>query len=255
MHFLKITPALMPALSLTDWSQYLNIFNDPSEVFYSEVQQQLGVEYVSTFSSGRAGLYNILKANSISHKKVLMTSYSCSVVPEAIVQSGNMPIFIDIENNSFNTSNKAIEDEISNYGDDLGAVVITNLFGFSCSNDIKKIRQKANCLLILDNSLTPSDNSYEGCQQYDFDYIVVSCNVRKPLSCLGGGLVLTNIKKHHYSLNKYIIKTRIAINFAQKMKKVLLTFLYFVGFNKILYWVVYFVRTKTSILRGFLAPS
>ena len=90
-------PVLHPHLDWSDVYSFLTLSDSPKCKFEKKLNDQFGYEYSTTFSSGRACIFNILKANKIKNKFVLVTAYTCCVVTEAIVQSGNTPIFVDVE--------------------------------------------------------------------------------------------------------------------------------------------------------------
>ena len=88
-------PVLFPHLQLSDLISFFQIRKKIDREFENQLNKKFNSKFCITFSSGRAGLYNILKANNIQNKSVLVTAYTCCVVSEAISQSGNTPKFID----------------------------------------------------------------------------------------------------------------------------------------------------------------
>jgi dTDP-4-amino-4,6-dideoxygalactose transaminase len=62
------------------------------------------------FPYGRTALIGILDALQESRAQVICPSYTCVVVPHAIVKAGKQPVFADVEENAFNMDwNFAIE--------------------------------------------------------------------------------------------------------------------------------------------------
>ena len=195
-------PVLYPYLTWSDLCAFFTIGKNVDNEFEKKLSEKFKVKYSLTFSSGRAGLYHILKSNNIENKKVLVTAYTCCVVTEAISQSGNKIVFIDTNGESFNA--EILEENLNKYKSNLGAVIITNLFGFS--DDYKKLEflaKKRNFLVIIDDALSPLDVSQV--PKEIFDYIYTSCGVRKPFTCLGGGIVLTNDTEQFKLLYDYVI--------------------------------------------------
>lgn len=234
---------LRPDFDLTDLAALCG-FNHNSRDFEKKASQWFKKKYCLTYSSGSAGLYHILKANQIKNRKILISAYSCCVITEAIVKSGNQPVFIDVEKSSFNA--RLTEKEIRKYQPNLGAVVVTNLFGLTDFSNLKWIKKKTNCLLILDDALSPDDVRRKS--KHIFDYFLVSCNVRKPFSSLGGGIILTNNKLKHDKLKQYTLKYRKNLRFCKRVKKILLANLIFFSFLPIVYPLVSLLRRKTKIL-------
>jgi len=238
-------PAVSPDLDLKDLAAIYGLVNR-SQDFENKLNRFFKRKYSLTYSSGSAGLYHILKSHKIKNKKILISAYTCCVMTEAIVKSGNQPIFIDTAKDSFNA--KITQQIINQNQKDLGAVVVTNLFGITDFSDLPWFKQKRKFLLILDNALSP-DNLYK--IQPTFNYYLLSCNVRKPFSCLGGGLILTNNPKNYQLLRQYTLKHRLSLSLAKKISKFFLANLLFFSFNPLIYPLVSFIRRHTKLVHSF----
>jgi len=242
-------PVLSPHLDISDFISFFKIGKKIDREFENHLKNKFNSKFCITFFSGRAGLYNILKANNVQNKSVLVTAYTCCVVTEAIIQSGNTPIFIDTKDDSFNA--EILKKYIESYNSNLGAILITNLYGVtSFSNtDVKKIDKKI--LVILDDALSPGD-LIEG-SKVAFDYSFISCEVRKPFSCLGGGIVFTNNKEKYRTLKDYVLRTRIKMDKKKKITLFILSLSYFFAFKPFIYSATSFIRRKTNLLDSFFS--
>ncbi len=197
-------PVLYPWLDGSDLLAFLGLTKKAGDELETVLKAFFGFAYVSTFSTGRAGLFNILKAHQLVGKDVLVPAYTCCVVAEAIVQSGNRPVFLDAAEGSLNAS--ITPDDIARHGSNLGAVIITNLYGitdFSCPAFLDDHQRRF--LVIVDDALSPGHIA--DASRVPYDYITISCGVRKPFTCLGGGVVLTNNHARHVVLQQYVQQT------------------------------------------------
>lgn len=79
------------------------------------------------FSHGRSGLYALLKVWGLQDAEVICPAYTCVVVPNAIVLSGNVPVFVDCAPGSFNMSLEGMEAAVT---ERTRVIVATHLFGY-----------------------------------------------------------------------------------------------------------------------------
>jgi dTDP-4-amino-4,6-dideoxygalactose transaminase len=240
-------PSLSPHLGISDLAAMFSIGRDAGKTFKEKLKEYFGFKYLLTFSSGRAGLYNILKAHKIQDKDILVSAYTCCVVTEAIVQSGNKPVFIDAHEKSFNA--KITESNISKYISNLGAIIVTNLYGFTDFSDVDFIDKDRNFLVILDDALSPDHISQSS--KMNYDYVTVSCGVRKPFSCLGGGIAFTQKEEKFRTLKDYVSETRRATKTGQKVSKFIFSLSFFLVFGPAFHFFTSFIRRRTRLLSSF----
>jgi perosamine synthetase len=130
---------------------------------FGAVEKRFGKDLVF-INSGRSALYSILKAlNLPSGAMVGVPLFCCPVVFEAIVKSGNTPVFIDIGSRGFNIS---IADKKLRSGE-LSAVVAVDMFGNpadivglknTCGPEVTVIQDCAQSLF------SPPSGDVAGCQ-------------------------------------------------------------------------------------------
>ena len=159
-------PVLFPYLQLSDLISFFEVGKKIDKKFENKLNKLFNSKFCMTFFSGRAGLYNILKANNIQNKSVLVTAYTCCVVTEAIIQSGNTPEFVDTNDSSFNAD--IMKNYIKDYKSNLGAILVTNLYGITSFSEIELMRIDKNILFILDNALSP--HHLLGDTKINYDY-------------------------------------------------------------------------------------
>lgn len=87
----------------------------------------------TTFGSGRAALYAILKAMQIkSGGEVILPGYTCIVTPNAIRRAELTPVYVDISRRDFNMSPDAVERAITPR---TCAILVQHTFGIPCDVD------------------------------------------------------------------------------------------------------------------------
>lgn len=152
------------------------------------------------FSSARMGLYWFLKQSNIGNGDIVaLQSFNCAVVPDAIIKTGADTKYLDITYSSFSPSERSVKEVLKNIK--VKAIIFQNSFGFFDYFDVaayKKLRPDV--LFILDSSLSFSLNK-QIWQCYDnFDSIILSCDLSKPLALMTGGILLA---KNKNMLEKY----------------------------------------------------
>jgi dTDP-4-amino-4,6-dideoxygalactose transaminase len=87
------------------------------------------------------------------------------------------------------------------------------------------------------------------------DYVYISTGVRKPYSCLGGGIVLTDNEKLYEHLKNHTLSRRKPKNKTAQLKRFILTTMFFFGFNPVLYPFTFILRRKTNLLNSFFSET
>ena len=84
------------------------------DLFRSSMSQYLNVKYVMFLGSGRESLRVILTSLDLSKgSEIICCAYDCIEVAKTIILHGSVPIFIDVDKDSFNIDFNYIEDYIT----------------------------------------------------------------------------------------------------------------------------------------------
>jgi UDP-2-acetamido-2-deoxy-ribo-hexuluronate aminotransferase len=161
-------------------------------------------KYCITCSSGTdALLLSLMAVNIRPGDEVITSPFSWISAAETIALLKAKPVFVDVEENTFNINSKLIENKITNK---TKAIIPVNLFGQPADLlEIKSICKKNNLKLIIDGA-----QSFGSTYKNNFDNIygdlsITSFFPSKPLGCYGdGGAIFTNNKTYA----KKIIKLR-----------------------------------------------
>jgi dTDP-4-amino-4,6-dideoxygalactose transaminase len=149
-----------------------------------------GQRHAVAFPYGRTGLLCLLKALGISGKQVICPAYTCVVVPNAIVTSGNRPDFID----SMADANGDLGEAAAIASPQTGALVATSIFGNPVDLDaLARFRTQHPGIPIIQDcahSFLCEWNGRpvhrEGCAA------VFGLNISKTMSSVFGGMVTTD---------------------------------------------------------------
>lgn len=119
--------------------------------FESLVAQYIGSKYSVSVNSGTDALVISLRALGIKDgDEVITTPFTFFATVEAICMVGAKPVFIDIEEDSFNINPDLIEQAIT---DKTKAILPVHLFGLPANMDkIMQIANKYNLAIIEDNA-------------------------------------------------------------------------------------------------------
>ncbi len=217
------------------------------------LQQTFNCDHVYTFATGRMGFYAILKALKIKKDdEIIIPSYTCVVVPNAIMYANAKPVYCDINLHDFNIDVNQIEKLITKK---TKVIYAQHTFGQMCNIDsIKKIAKKHNLVVIEDVALSlgaKDKKNYAGTIG-DFGYF--STDRTKVINTLAGGFVFVNNKQYLNSFQKEYQNIQYLSN--SFTKKLAITFLIdFIILHPNFYWFGKFLNPilrKMGIVSYFL---
>ena len=220
--------------------------NQIIQEYENTISHKINSKNIFTFASGRMGFYTILKAINIQKDdEVIIPSFTCVVVPNAILYNNAKPIYCDIKRDDFNIDISKIERLITPKTKVLYA---QHTFGQMCDiNEIKKIAKKYNLIIIED--VAGALGSKLECKYAgtigDFGYF--STDRTKVINTGLGGIVTVNNKKYVKSFSK--IYNEIPYLSDSLTKKIAITFvLNIITNNPYFYWLGKFINSVFSKL-------
>lgn len=164
----------------------------------NELAKYCGVKHCITCANGTDALTISLKAARIKAcDYIFVPNFTFFASAEVISEMGAKPIFVDIDEDTFNISPKSLIDQIeklNSKGKQAKAVMTVDLFGQSCDyENIIKIAKKNN-LLVIEDSAQGFGGSIKGRKNCSFgDISTTSFFPAKPLGCYGdGGAIFTD---------------------------------------------------------------
>jgi dTDP-4-amino-4,6-dideoxygalactose transaminase len=172
---------------------FFGLFNKHKRNYRSSLERDLsklfGIDHVYLFGSGRSALYALLKAASFSAgDEVLVTGFTCLAVPNAILNAGLRPVYMDIDKKSFNLNPEEIKRKISSR---TRAIVVQHSFGIPA--DIDSIMQiaKEHKLIVIEDCAAAIYSRYSNKYVGTFgDAAIFSFELSKTITVGWGGFAL-----------------------------------------------------------------
>ncbi len=185
-------PRLKPYL---DWRELLAAFSWPHQDDVGRFEQafaaKMGQKYAIAFPYGRTGLMLLLEALGLKNKEIICPAYTCVVVPHAIVYSGNIPVFVDSQEDDFNMNLDFVPEAIT---DKTGAIIATSIFGYPVDLDkLDNIRRTYPHIYIIQDCAHSFAAEWKGrTVQKEGNASIFGMNISKLITSIFGGMVTTD---------------------------------------------------------------
>jgi perosamine synthetase len=157
----------------------------------SRYAEYFGSKYAVSVNSATSALHTALAACGVGQgDEVLVTPYTMSASATAILMQNACPVFVDIDEKTFNIDANKIEEKITNR---TKAIVVVDLFGQPA--DFKKIRKIADKhnLKIIEDGAQAANATYYGKKACTLgDIGILSLNFHKIIHCGEGGILFTD---------------------------------------------------------------
>src|SRR3989344_2582570 len=150
----------------------------------------VGTSHAVATSSGTTALHASLLAHNIgTGDEVITTPFTFIATANAIRMTGATPIFVDIDEKTFNIDPEKIEAAITKI---TKAILPVHLFGLSCNmGRIKEIAQKHN-LLIIEDACQSHGSTWNNKMNGSFGTACYSFYPTKNMTTGEGGIITTN---------------------------------------------------------------
>ncbi len=162
--------------------------------FENNFAKYIGVQGSCAVSSGTAGLHLAVKALGIGKGDEVITSpFSFIASSNCLLYEGAKPVFIDIDETTFNMESKKIESAITKR---TKAILVVHIFGQTAQMDkIMKVAKKYN-LKIIEDSCESLGATFKGKMAGSFgDIGVFAFYPNKQMTTGEGGMIVSNSKK------------------------------------------------------------
>jgi dTDP-4-amino-4,6-dideoxygalactose transaminase len=159
--------------------------------FERACEKYFGVKHVVTVNSWTSGLIAAVGAIGIEPgDEVIVTPWTMCASATAILHWNAIPVFADIEPETFNLDPKSVEANITSY---TKAIMAVDIFGHSCNIDaLMEIAQRYNLKVITDTAQAPgafNKGRVTGTLAHVGGY---SLNYHKHIHTGEGGILVTN---------------------------------------------------------------
>jgi dTDP-4-amino-4,6-dideoxygalactose transaminase len=148
-------------------------------------------DYAVSVNNGTAALHTALKVAGIKPgDEVITTPFTFISTANSILMQGAKPVFIDIDEKTFNIDPTKITEKIT---EKTKAIITVDLYGQLCDyNEINKIA-KANNLVVIEDACQSVNAEYNGKKSGSFgDIATFSFYATKNITCGEGGMITTN---------------------------------------------------------------
>ncbi len=162
--------------------------------FENTFKNYFGMKHAVAVNSATSGLHCAVSAFGVAPGDEVITSpYTMSASATCILMCGGVPIFADIDPDTFCITPKSVE---ANITENTKGIVAVNIFGIPADLEgLKKVADKHGLFLIEDNAQAP-DANYKGQKTGTIgDAAVFSFNRHKTMQCGEGGIIICNSDK------------------------------------------------------------
>ena len=145
-----------------------------------------------TLSNGTAALLSAYKSIDLGPEdEIITTPFTFISSSEVISQLGAVPVFVDIEEDTYNINANKIEDKITNR---TKAIIPVSLYGQTADMDLINEIANRNNLLVIEDAAQSFGALYKGNKSCNLSQIgCTSFFPSKPLGCYGdGGALFTS---------------------------------------------------------------
>lgn len=162
--------------------------------FEKKFADKFKVTYAVSFNSATTALHSAVAALGIGPgDEVIVPPYTMSATATAVLMNGAVPIFADIDADTFCLDPKSVAGKITKR---TKAVVMVNLFGQTGDmGALLSLARKHNFAVIEDNAQSPGATWRERYTGTVGDVGVFSFNVHKTMQSGEGGVLVTNSKR------------------------------------------------------------
>ena len=168
------------------------ILGKNNKAFEEEISKYIGVKHAVCLNSGTDALHLALRALNIGKgDEVITVAFTFVATTESVEIVGATPVFVDIDENTFNMDASKIEEKIT---PKTKAILPVHLYGQPCEMDkIMEIAKKHN-LYVIEDCCQAIGAEYKGQKVGTFgDIGCYSFYPTKNLGTMGdGGLAITN---------------------------------------------------------------
>ncbi len=172
-----------------------NELSNPEETirrkYETSFADAVGKGRAASFASGRMAFYCLMKVLGIgSQDEVVLTGFTCSVMPNAVLRIGARPVYADVNGETFGSDGKSIRKVLTGK---TRMIVVQHSFGIPCETDeIVELAKEKGIYLVEDCALT-FDSAYNSIRVGNHaDAAIFSTDHTKPLNTLIGGILYTN---------------------------------------------------------------
>lgn len=206
------------------------------EQAFAQLAQQ---KHAIAFPYGRTAQFALLRALNSPGAEVICPSYTCVVVPHAIVKAGMKPVFVDSRDADFNMDWSLVRDAT---GSETAAVIATSIFGHPVDgDDLRTYRNRFPDVPILQDcahGFLTDDVHRQGLAAF------YGLNVSKIITSVFGGMITTDDTAFARKLCSIRADTVTSGGIAKEIRRSLYLMSVLVAFTRPIYGLVNLLERK-----------
>jgi len=240
-------PRFKPYLKMRDLRYLFKQSRDIHESFETYFAELTGSRFALLLPYGRSALYFFLKSHQIENQEIVLPAYNCQSVIGPILETQNIPVFVDSKDDDFNMDEQKLDGVIT---DKTKVVMPSAMYGSPLNTDYYKQLRGKGIYLIGDYALGLLTFLTGDKQKVldTFDMSFFSFGMGKEVTFVSGGVAVTNDE----ALYRKLKASRDAYCKPSNLKHQLKILLKFLGacilFKPLLYGALYFISEKTHFL-------
>ncbi|MFT3892218.1 MAG: DegT/DnrJ/EryC1/StrS family aminotransferase [Anaerolineales bacterium] len=243
---------LKPRLGWEEIRTSLLPLRDARSRFEAEFANAFDASSAIAFSYGRSALWTFFKALDITNAEVIMPSYTCDVVAHAVVLSGNIPRFVDIDLFDYNMDLNQLEAAIN---ERTSVVVATHLFGYPLNverlSEIVKSAEKrfGHKIWIIQDCAHSFGARWMGklvCSAGDA--ALFGLNISKQITSVFGGMLTTSDPSLADRIRQWRDRHFSSPGWTKSLRRFLYLLAVYPAFSEAMYGIVYWLQEGTSLL-------
>jgi perosamine synthetase len=189
-------PRFKPRYGWAEWKAAFTFWSRGNIPKYEKTfAEKFKCEHGVMFPHGRTGIFALLKVWELEQAEVICPAYTCVVVPHAIVLSGNIPVFVDCEEGSFNMSLEGISRAVT---EKTRVIIPTHLFGYPMDvHTVQEIAEEASRryghkVYVVQDCAHSFGAKWRGELVTTYgDATIFGSNISKLINSIFGGMVIT----------------------------------------------------------------
>lgn len=207
-----------------------------------EFAAKFGCSEAVMFAHGRSGLYGLLKVWGLEGAEIVCPAYTCVVVPNAIVLSGNVPTFVDCAPGSWNMDLELLRAAVT---ERTRAIVATHLFGYPMDVEaVQAIADEAgrtygHKVYVIQDCAHSYGARWEGeLVSASGDAAIFGSNISKVINSIFGGIVATNDASTAQALRGWRAANLRSAGWRKELRRLAYFAAVSVAFNELVYGFV-----------------
>ena len=207
-----------------------------------------GKRFALAFPYGRSGLFALFQVMGWRNREIILPAFSCAVVPNVILASGNIPRFVDVDMTDYNMRPELVAEAL---GSRTAAVIATHMYGFPMDLDglDRVLSEHSEVAVIQDCALAPGARLGERPVWQTGLAALFSFSIGKHLSTVEGGVIVTDDENLHREMKDYRDRVFTPPPLRRELSQTIFFMAAWIGLTPALYGVVNALNTRTRALR------